>query len=88
LAVAATHGAVVDAMLARDDDVEGVESHKLIPHDVVLGSADVAPAPAETGWVFCPQPTMTNAPSAITATARAKQDPDPMKSRYHHQPRE
>jgi ribosomal protein L1 len=84
LAVAATHRPVLVAVLVGevgevgDVDVEGLESHTLIPHDVAVGPPASVPLVAELGWAFCPQPMVTSPPSAMTAATWAEQTPNRM----------
>jgi hypothetical protein len=75
LAVAATHGvdvvaAEVVAVVADDGNVEGVESHKLMPQFVVVGPAGFVTLTEERG-LFCPQPATPRARAATTRTALA-----------------
>ena len=50
--------------------------HDAIPHEEVVDPTDSVDLTAE--GVLCPQPTLTNALRAITATTRAEQDPNRM----------
>jgi hypothetical protein len=67
-----TGGALDNGPVVGAVDVGDVESQTLIPHEVAFGSVKVVPLAAEAVWFLCPQPTVTSAPNAITATTRTE----------------
>src|SRR5450631_3324809 len=78
--VATTHGAEVVGDVGEvgdvgDVDAEGVETHKAIPHDVVLGSVEIVPGVAKFGLFFCPQPALARTPSATVRTTSLRRKP-------------